>query len=186
MKSFKKCPLGHRNYDDVNVCSECSGDLQAAPIEWEVPDMPVAPALPEDGEFRSVAPLLPAVTSGGESVDEEACKPVSDAPFSVSVRVPGYADLVVGEGLLIGRDEMAVPAALAAALRGFRGVSKRHVWFVSTGDGVLVVDQGSKNGTWVGRVKLQPYRAHRVDRGELPMAIWLGSKLELTLRFGGE
>jgi FHA domain len=54
---------------------------------------------------------------------------------------------VTRQGLLIGRD----PAKCQIVVSG-EGVSREHAWVVATDEGVVVIDRGSSNGTYVNSV----------------------------------
>jgi FHA domain len=64
---------------------------------------------------------------------------------------------VTRQGLLIGRD----PAKCQIVLPE-EGVSREHAWVVATDEGVLVIDRGSSNGTYVNSVE-----AGRVIKAQL-------------------
>lgn len=65
-------------------------------------------------------------------------------------------------GLQIGRD----PAAAEIVVRDAR-VSRRHVWVGYGAEGVMAIDRGSVNGTWVNGQRIGEVALHPGDRLEI-------------------
>jgi hypothetical protein len=61
----------------------------------------------------------------------------------------------------IGRD--AAFCAVAEQLRAFPCISRKHAVLTSCAEGVWVRDLRSRNGTYIGRQKIPPGRAHLLD-----------------------
>lgn len=90
-------------------------------------------------------PPVPLPDAGAPS----AALVCTSGPLAGESFVIGYT------GLQIGRD----PASAQIVVRDPR-VSKRHVWVGYGGDGIVAVDHGSTNGTWVNgdRISQRPLR----------------------------
>ncbi len=117
------------------------------------------------------------------AVSESRCEPREQLAREgcPKLRIAGIADIGIGNGVLLGRDALAVQPELARALAGFRGVSARHAWFGVTSRGVIVLDMGSRNGTWLKGQRLIPFAAHNVVWVDLPCTVWLGGKLPVRI-----
>ncbi len=68
---------------------------------------------------------------------------------------------VTRQGLLIGRD----PAKCQIVLPD-EGVSREHTWVVATDEGVVVIDRGSSNGTYVNSVEAGAISKVRLQNGD--------------------
>lgn len=99
--------------------------------------------------------------------------------------LPGLSPVTLQSGLLLGRDSAAARIDVALALAPFRGVSRRHLWMGVDAEGVLLVDLGSRNGTWVNGSRLEPFRLRRVPFAALPLTVRLGGALVATVFVGG-
>lgn len=82
----------------------------------------------------------------------------------------------IGTGVCLGRDLTHVGVETAAAFGTLMGVSRTHAWLCCSGSGVIVVDLGSRNGTWLGSERLQPWKARFIDTTDLPVEIRLGAR----------
>jgi|GEM_PF-4614392 len=99
----------------------------------------------------------------------------------IVLALPGLRPVPLGAGVLLGRDTTVVTAEIASALAPFRGVSRRHVWLVEEGDGLILIDLDSHNGTWAGANRLIPFQACRVALSVLPLTLRLGARLEVMV-----
>jgi FHA domain len=75
----------------------------------------------------------------------------------VAGSLSGRRFAVTRQGLLIGRDPAKCQIVVAE-----EGVSREHAWVVATDEGVVVIDRGSSNGTYVNSVE-----AGRVIKAQL-------------------
>jgi len=105
------------------------------------------------------------------------------AAASHRLKLLGIGDcaISVGQGLLIGRDQIYANSQIAASLAGYSGVSRRHLWIGRINDDVVLLDLGSKNGTWQGKERLVPFIPMRAPAASLPLDIWIGGKLKITI-----
>lgn len=129
---------GHANPDGSNFCSQCGTQL-------EKPDKPAAEAL-------DTTRTMQAVPESGE----EALSP--DDEEAVSALPKGSALLIVRRGadagsrFLLDTENTTVGRSQEAdILLDDISVSRRHAVFTRTGEGVVVKDVGSLNGTYVNR-----------------------------------
>ena len=154
-----------------------SGGEETSPCECPKPDR--------------TKPICPAC--GGVVVREPSPPPAEprfDSPsaslFRPSVRLQNLPALLIGSGISIGRAVPEMPSPVANTLREFRGVSRLHAWIGCNEDSVLIVDRGSKNGTWIDGRRLTAHQYHSIPRAELPRTIWLGGKLVLNIEAEGK
>jgi hypothetical protein len=89
-------------------------------------------------------------------------------------------DIPAGEAVVLGRDPGA--SALAGALSGLYGVSRRHASVTVRGRTVTIQDFDSTNGTWVDGERLGAGAAVR----DLPARFRLGQSVEVEVRAGGQ
>jgi hypothetical protein len=115
----------------------------------------LSPAHPE----ALLAPPVSRLAPTAPAVAPTAVQPASTA--AVPASAPSYGSLqctagslagqrfeVTRQGLLIGRD----PAKCQIVVPD-DGVSREHAWIVATDEGVVVIDRGSSNGTYVNSVE---------------------------------
>ena len=146
---------GHDNPDGANFCAQCGAPLTAAPPQ------PGASARVSSGDTtRTIAPVV---------VDEQSGDGLSSADEAAVHALPeGSGMLIVQRGPNAG-SRFLLDHDLTTAGRHVESdiflddisVSRRHVQFRRTADGVVVKDLGSLNGTYVNRelvdeVLLQP------------------------------
>ncbi len=98
----------------------------------------------------------------------------------------GEADFPLSEGLIVGRDKTVVSARMAHAVVRYPGVSRRHLWAMTTGDELLLLDLGSKNGSWLDGKRLPPLVAERIQLDALPLTLRLGANLEVRIHIPTE
>ncbi len=94
----------------------------------------------------------------------------------ISIRFPNAMRKEIGEGIFLGRDVAQAGAETATALGTLMGISRSHAWLCCSGNGVIVVDLGSRNGTWLGSERLQPWKSRFIDATDLPVEIRLGAR----------
>ena len=145
---------GHDNPEGANFCAQCGAPLTAAPPQ------PVASSRVSTGDTTSTIPAVVDETTG------ENLSPVDEA--AVQALPQGSALLIVQRGpnagsrFLLDHDQTTVGRHVDSDIfLDDISVSRRHVQFRRTGDGVVVEDLGSLNGTYVNRelvdeVLLQP------------------------------
>jgi pSer/pThr/pTyr-binding forkhead associated (FHA) protein len=102
--------------------------------------------------------------------------------FQTLGKSPSTIGVDVRQGLIVGRRD---PDAednpdldLSPHLAREHGVSRQHAMLLPSNEGMYLVDMGSKNGTWVNGVYLDPgvrYPLHSNDRVEFGL-------LRLTVR----
>ena len=144
---------GHDNPDAANFCAQCGAPLTAAATRVE-------PARVPTGDTTKT---IPAVT---EERTEDGLTPADEA--AVSALPQGSALLIVQRGanagsrFLLDHDQTTAGRHVDSDIfLDDISVSRRHVRFTRTSDGVVVKDLGSLNGTYVNRelvdeVLLQP------------------------------
>jgi pSer/pThr/pTyr-binding forkhead associated (FHA) protein len=144
---------GHDNPDGANFCAQCGAPLTAGTPRVEPSRVPT-------GETTKT---IPAVT---EDRSEDGLTPADEA--AVSALPQGSALLIVQRGanagsrFLLDHDETTAGRHVDSDIfLDDISVSRRHVRFTRTPDGVVVKDLGSLNGTYVNRelvdeVLLQP------------------------------
>jgi pSer/pThr/pTyr-binding forkhead associated (FHA) protein len=135
---------GHDNPDGANFCAQCGAPLTATP--------PQAPA-PSSVSTGDTTRTIPAV------VDEPTGDSLSSVDEAAVHALPqGSALLIVQRGPNAGSrfllDDDVTTAGRHVDSDIFLddiSVSRRHVQFLRTADGVRVKDLGSLNGTYVNR-----------------------------------
>ncbi len=144
-----RCPqCGQDNPGEANFCSNCGSRLVAAP----------SPTPPRPGESTTTLAAIPALDPerGGEEGD------LSPADLAaVDALRPGTALLVVRRGPNAG-SRFLLDADLTTAGRHRDSaiflddvtVSRRHAEFQRVGQGFVVRDVGSLNGTYVNRDRI--------------------------------
>jgi RsiW-degrading membrane proteinase PrsW (M82 family) len=96
-------------------------------------------------------PVLPAVSPAGSAALVCTSGPLQGQSFMI-----GYT------GLQIGRD-----AASAQIVVKHPSVSKRHAWVGFANEGVMAIDHGSTNGTWLNGERIREARLQPGDRLEI-------------------
>ncbi len=203
---FKVCPNGHRSDLSQAVCAVCNADLNNISPTYGPPDPPSSP-VSKTGESKRVAPhpdsevsfcdcSSPKVADGANICGAcggyvrpnapESTTPASDRENErrpkVYLELPGGHRIQLGsEGVLVGRDPTVAGASIVETLRPYRGVSGRHLCLAMDQDAVVLIDLGSRNGTWTVTQKLGPYTPHRIPVSDLSCPIWLGAKAILNL-----
>ena len=135
---------GHDNPEGANFCAQCGAPLTAAPPQ------PTASARGSMGDTtRTIAPV----------VDEQSGDGLSDVDEAAVHALPqGSGMLIVQRGPNAG-SRFLLDHDLTTAGRHVDSdiflddisVSRRHVQFLRTADGIVVKDLGSLNGTYVNR-----------------------------------
>ncbi len=201
---------GHRNDETAVVCARCDHDLSYAEAvfsEGESAAMPpAAPAVAEvphattqtTGAFCTCAP---ASRVAGEAVcwacnlpygalatPASELQPEVQAPrlrLPTSLELPGGVTVALGQGLVLGRDGASAAVAATGALSAMPGVSRVHAWLGLDSDcRLIVVDLGSRNGTWVGGTRLTTGIPQVIDEVSLPVTIHLGGRCQVSIRAG--
>jgi FHA domain len=112
------------------------------------PTTPVQPFSPSPGR---------PIASPARTVVQTAPPAVCGSLECVAGALAGHRFEITRQGLLIGRD----PAKCQIVVQD-EGVSREHAWVVATDEGVVVIDRGSSNGTYVNSVE-----AGRVTKASL-------------------
>ena len=88
------------------------------------------------------------------------------------------------EGVAIGRGAQYASVEMATRLSLYKGVSRLHAWMGQEGDALLLLDLGSRNGTWVNAMHLKPFSVTRLMLNTMPVKVRLGANLTLSLVAG--
>jgi pSer/pThr/pTyr-binding forkhead associated (FHA) protein len=163
---------GHDNPDGANFCAQCGAPLTPAPPQSAAPRVP-------SGDTTRTIPAVVAEDQTGENLS-----PVDEA--AVHALPQGSALLIVQRGpnagsrFLLDHDETTAGRhADSDIFLDDISVSRRHVQFLRTPDGVRVKDLGSLNGTYVNRelvdeALLQP--EDEVQIGKFRLVYYASSK----------
>lgn len=103
--------------------------------------------------------------------------PAEEAPIRARLVLPDGSALNLVSGVTVGRNA----AETRNALLCYDGVSRTHLWLAQQGDELLVIDLGSRNGTWIGNQRLLPHALHRYPLAGLFLHIRLGHKAQLQV-----
>jgi pSer/pThr/pTyr-binding forkhead associated (FHA) protein len=135
---------GHDNPDGSNFCAQCGAPLSAARTQ------PPAPSRVSTGDTTRTIPAVVDDQTG------ENLRPVDEA--AVDALPSGSALLIVQRGpnagsrFLLDHDETVAGRHVDSDIfLDDISVSRRHVQFLRTEEGVRVKDLGSLNGTYVNR-----------------------------------
>ena len=93
-------------------------------------------------------------------------------------------EIDITEGVVLGRDPVAGDPMIGGIIANHTGVSRRHLWMMGTGDELLLLDLGSRNGTWLAEERLIPFKLRRISTRKLPVFMWLGGKIRLRIESG--
>ena len=134
---------GHDNPDGANFCAQCGAPLTAAPPQPST-------SRPPSGDTTRTIPAVVDETMG------DSLSPVDEA--AVHALPQGSALLIVQRGpnagsrFLLDHDETVAGRHVDSDIfLDDISVSRRHVEFRRTAEGVRVKDLGSLNGTYVNR-----------------------------------
>jgi pSer/pThr/pTyr-binding forkhead associated (FHA) protein len=146
---------GHDNPEGANFCARCGSPLTAAP-----PQPGASSRVPTGDTTKTIPPVVVDDQTG------DGLSPVDEA--AVQALPQGSGMLVVQRGpnagsrFLLDHDTTTAGRHVESDIfLDDISVSRRHVQFLRTADGVVVKDLGSLNGTYVNRelvdeVLLQP------------------------------
>lgn len=173
------CPnCGAARSPDDAFCEVCgldfaTGQLPAPPAAppGSAPSTPAAPAGP--GDWVAVVEADRAFYEGNDSPDLAIAFPAQP----VAVEVPLHGDEV-----LIGRlseSRGIFPDVDLGPPHDDPGVSRRHAVARRRGDGWVVADQGSTNGTWIGGKMLDEGEEVAVGDGD---HVLVGAWTRVTFR----
>jgi pSer/pThr/pTyr-binding forkhead associated (FHA) protein len=147
---------GHDNPDGANFCAQCGAPLTSAPPQ------PPTPSQVSTGDTTRTIPAVVDDTTG-DNLD-----PVDEA--AVHALPQGSALLIVQRGPNAGSrfllDHDVTTAGRHVDSDIFLddiSVSRRHVQFLRTPEGVRVKDLGSLNGTYVNRELVDEALLHPED-----------------------
>jgi hypothetical protein len=178
------CPhCGLSNDADNLFCEQCGYDFTTgqAPPQQQVAAPPAQPATPLDSKVKwvVVVEVDPLWFSLKGSLSDQACPPPSSSTIALTQHTA-----------LIGRSSQSRDIHPEVALDGDTGVSRRHAQFVRDGDGLVVIDLSSTNGTYVVPAGSQPEdETPAVEPGiSTPLndgdRVYLGAWSRLTVRVG--
>ncbi len=197
---------GHLNEPHAVMCANCPSDLLQAQEVFEQsiqdPDASTGTGKASDTDSRGglatgptdrVTEQLPCdcpVPGGDPGTTCFACDGLiasgqrtssnpqtgSETANRLSVIFANGAHKEIGAGVFLGRDLAHAGVETASALGTLMGVSRTHAWLCCSGSGVIVVDLGSRNGTWLGSERLLPWKSRFVDATDLPVEIRLGAR----------
>lgn len=106
------------------------------------------------------------MNSGSEQQSSAATDMPSFIGLSPAARLIVRRDGVIERRIVLG--EVAVTAGRALSndlVLSYEGVSRRHAEFHPCPEGVMVVDVGSANGTFVDGQRLTPHKPHLLTDG---------------------
>lgn len=120
------------------------------------PDAPLQPAAPppSDEELAAAAPTL-YVPLPGEIVSHGRIEWIA-GPLS------GQTHELTDEGFTVGREAGAADVVIASP-----SISKKHLWIGVRDGEPVVVDQGSTNGTFLGRHGGERVSTHRLTAEDI-------------------
>lgn len=197
---------GHLNEPHAVMCAQCPSDLLQAQEVFEQrvqdPDSSndtskasdnssrrgptmesadrVTEQLPCDCPIPGGDPGATCFACGGLVASEQRAssnpQTGSESAHQLSAMLPNGIRQEIGVGLFLGRDLARASAETASALGPLMGISRSHAWLCCSGNGVIVVDLGSRNGTWLGSECLQPWKSRFIDATDLPVEIRLGAR----------
>ncbi|MEP7203341.1 MAG: FHA domain-containing protein [Ilumatobacteraceae bacterium] len=178
------CPnCGLSNASDNLFCEQCGYDFTTgqAPPKPEVVEPPAEPATAPDSNVKwvVVVEVDPEWFELKGSLADQPCPQASSSTVAVSQQTA-----------LIGRSSQSRDIHPEIALDGDTGVSRRHAQFVRDGDGLVVIDLSSTNGTYVVRAGTDPTDdTDAVVPGlSIPLQdgdrVYLGAWSRLTVRVG--
>lgn len=134
---------GHDNPDGANFCAQCGAPLSATPPPS------TTPRAPSGDTTRTIPAVVDEPTGDGLNAVDEA---------AVDALPQGSALLIVQRGpnagsrFLLDHDQTTAGRHVDSEIfLDDISVSRRHVQFLRTPDGVRVKDLGSLNGTYVNR-----------------------------------
>jgi hypothetical protein len=178
------CPnCGLSNGSDNLFCEQCGYDFTTgqAPPKPEVVAPPVEPtAIPDSNvKWVVVVEVDPAWFGLKGSLADQPCPQASSSTVALTQHTA-----------LIGRSSQSRDIHPEIALDGDTGVSRRHAQLVRDGDGLVVIDLSSTNGTYVVPAGSDP--SDDTDAVEAGLAtslsdgdrIYLGAWSRLTVRLG--
>lgn len=100
--------------------------------------------------------------------------------------MPDGHRIPVRDGIALGRGtEEQVGVDITARLAPHKGVSRLHAWVGQQDDAVLVLDLGSRNGTWIDGLKLDPFKLKRFEPKAFPLRVRLGAHVAVVVMEGG-
>ncbi len=166
------CPkCGCPNIAGSSVCAECSEPL----IDQTQPSSLIRATLPTDGHPPANFPIVQRVAHVGKLGPNTIALYANqvDEPIMIEVRQEiTLGRRVANSGIQPGLDLSAYGAYE-------RGVSRVHACIRRTEAGLMVVDEGSSNGTWVNGTLLAPHSSRVLTSGD---QFWL-ARLRLEAYF---
>ncbi|HEY0521193.1 MAG TPA: FHA domain-containing protein, partial [Ilumatobacteraceae bacterium] len=170
--------------DSANLfCEQCGYDFTTgqSPPQPQVVEPPSEPAaaLESDIKWVVVVEVDRAWFDLKGSLSDQPCPSPSSSTIALTQRTA-----------LIGRSSQSRDIHPEVPLDGDTGVSRRHAQFVRDGDGLVVVDLSSTNGTYVVAVGSEPNDETAAIEAGIPTGlndgdrVYLGAWSRLTVRVG--
>ncbi len=135
---------GHDNPEGANFCAQCGAPLTATP-----PQPPAPVRVPTGDTTKTIPPVVDDQSGDNLSaVDEAAVQALPQGSGMLIVQRGPNA----GSRFLLDHDKTTAGRhADSDIFLDDISVSRRHVQFLRTPDGIVVKDLGSLNGTYVNR-----------------------------------
>lgn len=102
-------------------------------------------------------------------------------PSPLFLILPDGFRVPIKDGVPIGRRAEYAGVEIATRLSRYKGVSRLHAWMGQEDDAVLLLDLGSRNGTWIDAIRLKPFSVTRLMLSTMPVQVRLGANLTLNL-----
>jgi len=178
------CPNCGLSNDSGNLfCEQCGYDFTTG----QAPPKPVVVAQPAEApppldsnvKWVVVVEVDPVWFGLKGSLADQPCPPTSSSTVALTQHTA-----------LIGRSSQSRDIHPEIALDGDTGVSRRHAQLVRDGDGLVVIDLSSTNGTYVVPAGIDPTdETDAVEAGlSTPLQdgdrVYLGAWSRLTVRVG--
>jgi hypothetical protein len=151
----------------LHVFARQSGYLGADPVQAAARSSPATPPPPEDPGRRAVAEQVLQTAAALEKAIQERTPPEGPPPVPAAgppgaptlylLGEDGELDKVVKDRFVIGRGKHCDLVIDSAK------VSREHATILREGDGYVIEDLGSSNGTWHQRARVQ---RRRIEDGD--------------------
>jgi hypothetical protein len=178
------CPHCGSSNDAANLfCEQCGYDFttgQAPPQPTAAEPPERSAAVPDSAvKWIVVVEVDPVWYQLKGSLADQPCPPASSSTIALTQHTA-----------LVGRSSQSRDIHPEIALDGDTGVSRRHAQFVRDGDGVVVIDLSSTNGTYVVPAGSEPDDDSPAVVAGVPTPlhdgdrVYVGAWSRLTIRLG--
>ena len=158
MAELIRCATCRAGFVDApdDTCPTCLNPFVAAVPQGAAPTAPRDDAQPAQGSLERTCPRCDMPGTG--TTCDGCGAALAPARRPVRLTLPGGAVVPLAEGseVVLGRSSSNV--AVANALSGFSGVSRRHASLRCSGSLLELTDFGSTNGTFVDGVPVEGTR----------------------------